>query len=307
MFKKAIVAGAVAAAMGAGVAAPVQAADPTPEHTLTGNFGVFSQYIFRGLTQTGRKPALQGGFDYSHSSGFYLGTWGSNISWLKENTTTAAGAVSGTYGEGGSMELDFYGGYKGSIAEDVNFDVGTLYYWYPGSINSAAAIASLPNKVPKADTWELYGALSYKWASVKYSYSLMSETFGTTDSKGTTYLDLSANVPLEELSADLKGFTLMAHWGWQKYSGTDRRNAGFAAAYRGLTPSNDTLYSYKDVKLGLSYALPKDFTVGAYWTKTYGANLLGYGAYTQAIAAINGPYPSEIGKSTGTVYVQKTF
>ena len=136
MFKKAIVAGAVAAAMGAEIATPVQAADPTPEHTLTGNFGIFSQYIFRGLTQTGRKPALQGGFDYSHSSGFYLGTWGSNISWLKENTTTAAGAVSGTYGEGGSMELDFYGGYKTTLG-DIGLDVGAIYYGYPSSTSSS--------------------------------------------------------------------------------------------------------------------------------------------------------------------------
>jgi uncharacterized protein (TIGR02001 family) len=307
MFKKMIVAGAVAAAMGAGAVNTANAAEPAPEHTVTGNLGVFSQYIFRGLTQTAKKPALQGGFDYSHSSGFYAGTWGSNVSWLKENLTTAAGAISGTYGEGGSLELDFYGGYKGSLGGDFGFDVGTLYYWYPGAISTAAAVAALPNKTPKADTWEVYGALSWKWASAKLSYSIMNETFGTMDSKGTTYLDLSANVPLGDYFKDLTGFTLMAHWGWQKFTGTDRRNAGFAAAYGGRTPDNDTIYSYKDAKLGISYAMPKDFTVGAYWSKAYGSNVLGYGGFTQTVAAINGPYPSNIGKSTGTVYVQKTF
>src|SRR5688572_32533691 len=111
MFKKSVIAGVLAAAF-----APTGAvaADAPPEHNVTGNIGIFSQYIFRGLTQTDRKPALQGGFDYAHSSGLYAGTWGSNISWLKENASVAGPppAYAGTYGQGGSLELDFYGGYK---------------------------------------------------------------------------------------------------------------------------------------------------------------------------------------------------
>ena len=96
---------------------------PTSPHTLTGNVGLFSQYIFRGLTQTDRDPAVQGGFDYAHSSGLYLGTWASNISWLKENASvngantaaffgaaTGRDAILGTYQSGGSVETDFYGG-----------------------------------------------------------------------------------------------------------------------------------------------------------------------------------------------------
>src|SRR6187402_1075729 len=116
MFNKTIIAGLMAAALGTGMS-PALAADaaPPPEHTLTGNFGLYSQYIFRGLTQTDREPAVQGGFDYAHSSGFYLGTWGSNISWLKENASVAPGGTlisGGTYSQGGSAEIDFYGGYK---------------------------------------------------------------------------------------------------------------------------------------------------------------------------------------------------
>src|SRR5690349_14450604 len=60
------------------------ATPPTPEHMLTANVGLFSEYIFRGISQTGGKPAVQGGFDYAHSSGFYAGTWASNISWLED-------------------------------------------------------------------------------------------------------------------------------------------------------------------------------------------------------------------------------
>jgi uncharacterized protein (TIGR02001 family) len=74
-------------------------AKPVEPYTITGNFGIYSQYVFRGLTQTDRKPAFQGGFDVAHASGFYAGTWGSNISWLND-----AGVVD----HGGSLEWDFY-------------------------------------------------------------------------------------------------------------------------------------------------------------------------------------------------------
>src|SRR6185436_9163527 len=164
MLKKTVVAGAVAAALSSGLA---QAADPTPEHTLTGNVGIYSQYIFRGLTQTNRDPALQGGFDYSHSSGFYLGTWASNISWLRDG-------VPPQYISGGSLEWDFYGGYKWGFAPDWTLDLGALYYYYPGSENSAFGLA-------KADTFEVYAGLSWKWLSAKFSYAVSNKVFGVTD------------------------------------------------------------------------------------------------------------------------------
>jgi uncharacterized protein (TIGR02001 family) len=71
------------------LAAPsfVFAADAAPasDFTASYNVGLFSQYIFRGLTQTNNKPALQGGFDVSHKSGLYIGGWSSNVSWLRDN------------------------------------------------------------------------------------------------------------------------------------------------------------------------------------------------------------------------------
>ena len=226
-----------------------------PEHTVTGNIGLFSQYVFRGLTQTDRDPALQGGFDYAHSSGLYAGTWASNISWLKENASTPFAGVGtgtmGTYSQGGSLEWDFYGGYKMSFG-DFGVDLGTLYYWYPGKINPAVVAASAPNDVPKADTWEAYAAGSWKWLSAKYSYSIMNKTFGVKDASGTWYLDVTANVPLGDFVKELTGFTINAHWGYQKYSGTDPRNFVIG----GVRQNNDTLYSYKDVKLGISFLLP---------------------------------------------------
>src|SRR5688572_12631109 len=114
------------ASPGSSATTPPTTPAPTPEHNITGNIGLFSQYIFRGLTQTNRDPALQGGFDYAHSSGIYAGTWASNISWLRENASARAGGVTvpnGTYGEGGSLEWDFYGGYKGTVG-DFGYDLG---------------------------------------------------------------------------------------------------------------------------------------------------------------------------------------
>ena len=257
------------------------AAPPTPEHTLTGNLGLFSQYVFRGLTQTNKEPALQGGFDYAHASGFYLGTWGSNISWLRDG---------GAYRAGGSLELDFYGGYKMTFG-DFGLDVGTLYYWYPGDQTIAAAGA--PGN-PKADTWEVYGGASWKWLAAKYSYSIRNKTFAVLDSRGTWYLDLTASIPLGGFTKALDGFTFIAHYGKQKYDGSDPRNAGGR--------SNNDLYGYNDWKVGLSYTLPQNFTIGAFYTDTSSANPLGYGSTGEG-----GVFPRNIAKSTGTVYIQKTF
>ena len=69
----------------------------------------------------------------------------------------------------------------------------------------------------KADTLEVYGALSWKWLTLKYSYSLTDKTFGVGDSRGTWYLDLSANYPLT------KELALVAHYGKQKFKGNTAR------------------------------------------------------------------------------------
>jgi uncharacterized protein (TIGR02001 family) len=301
MFKKTMIGAAVAAAVS--VSGHALAADAAPsDHTITGNVGLFSQYIFRGLTQTDRKPAVQGGFDYSHSSGLYAGTWASNVSWLRDGAPAA-------YTSGGSLEWDFYGGFKMNFLEDFFFDIGTLYYYYPGAQNAATFLTAPPYpagsyvKNPSADTWEVYGAIGWKWISAKLSVSVMDNTFTVKKSSGSTYLDLTANAPLGEWIG-VDGLTLVAHAGWQHYSGTDQRNVFVGAQQQ----SNDNLYSYYDYKLGLTYALPMAFTVGAMWTGTSSLNNLGYGSTSQCVATVGcGIYPSNLGKSTGTIYIQKTF
>jgi uncharacterized protein (TIGR02001 family) len=200
----------------------------TPEHSFTGNEGLYSQYIFRGLTQTDKRPAVQAGLDYAHASGFYAGLWGSNVSWISDFSP----------GVSASLELDTYLGYKTTFGEDWTLDAGYLRYNYPGNYHGAT----------KADTDELYVAGSWKWITLKYSYSL-GDTFGVLNARGTGYLDLTAAIPLP---AD---FTLTLHGGRQAYKGTSN----------GL--QNDNL-SYDDWKGEISWAFAKDWSLGGGYTKT---------------------------------------
>jgi len=265
MFKKTIIAGLVAAACGPAIAT---AADSP--HSLSGNVGIYSQYIFRGLMQTNNDPAVQGGFDYSHSSGLYAGTWLSNVSWLKD-----AAAYNSN-----SLEWDYYGGFKGNFGKsDFGYDVGLLQYYYPGSVVAGGV---------KADTLEIYGAVSWKWLTAKYSHAISNKTFGVANSDGTYYFDLSASYPVTDK------FSLMAHYGIQKFKGSS--NAC------GANSSNDLCASYENWKIGASYALPQNFTVGAYWTGT-DMDATQKAFYTNPAAAGS----RFLGKDTGTIYLSKSF
>lgn len=229
------------AALGALFALPVLAEDvavtqhkedihviPASAHTVTSNVSLVSDYLYRGISQTGQKPAIQGGFDYAHASGFYAGAWGSSISWISD-TYTATGGTSGANNAG--LELDTYFGFKNSFATDFTYDVGFLRYNYPGSYAPGAT---------KADTDEIYGLIGYKWVTAKYSYSL-GDTFGVPDARGTGYFDLSASYALSDT-----GVTLGAHVGRQHYKGS---SAAYIAA-------GGPSASYTDYKLSVT----KDFS-----------------------------------------------
>src|SRR5262249_16066392 len=117
-------------------AAPEAAASaPAPDWTITGNATLVTDYRFRGISQTNKRPAFPGGFDIGHKSGFYVGNWNSNVD-------------SGLY-NGANIEMDFYGGFKATTG-DFSWDVGALYYYYPGSGSD-----SIPG-APKIDNTELY-------------------------------------------------------------------------------------------------------------------------------------------------------
>ncbi|WP_158608405.1 TorF family putative porin [Stagnimonas aquatica] len=190
----------------------------------TGNVGVFSDYMFRGVTQTGG-AAVQGGLDYAFDSGFYLGTWGSNLNFA------------GSGGDG--TEVDFYTGYAGKVG-DLGFDVGALYYYYSEAEETAPATSP--------DTLELYAGLTYGPVGVKYYYT--SEYFGT--DKSASYVNFTLAQPLTEtltLTANIglnDGDGVKAAFGdsYIDYSlGLAKSlDAGFTATFQIVTTDQDPAY-----------------------------------------------------------------
>ena len=139
------------------------------EWESSANVGVFSEYRFRGAKQTEDAPAIQGGFDLSHSSGFYLGNWNSNVEF--GNT---------------SIEMDFYAGYAFDVGE-ISIDIGDLYYFYPDN----------SGQTPNINSNEIYAIASYGPVSVGYHY-FTTEWFGVGDDSGTTYMQINFEFPLSE-------------------------------------------------------------------------------------------------------------
>lgn len=158
---------------------------------VAANVTLASQYVSRGFRQTWGQPALQGGFDYAHPSGFSAGTWLSN--------------VSSKYIENGTVEWDLYGGYTGT-AGDLGYSGIVYYYKYPGAIISATNT--------KFDYGELSLGLTYKFLYGKYNYTFTKDFFGITDARGTGYLDLGANYDLGS------GYTLNLHYGIGRVAST---------------------------------------------------------------------------------------
>jgi uncharacterized protein (TIGR02001 family) len=153
-------------------------ADDPPVHSFTGKVALYSEYEYRGIAQTSEKPAVQLNLDYAHRSGLYIGTFLSNIKWLKDlDPSTKA-----------NIEWDIYAGYKFEVAKDVLLDVGYLRYEYPSSSQFN----------PKPNTDEVYAGVSFGPATLKYSYSI-NDTFGIPNSKGSDYLELAVNYPLPML------------------------------------------------------------------------------------------------------------
>lgn len=235
-MKKTILAAAAFASL---AAAGLNAfADDAPS-PFTGNLSVVSDYRFRGLSQTFRQPAVQGGFDYVHPSGLYVGNWNSNVS-------------GNQYLNGGSLEMDFYGGYRFEPVKDVGLDLGALYYYYPGAKY---------NNGERYNNGEIYLGGTWKWFSAKYSYGV-TDFFGTNsgtgyapngNSKGSGYLDLNFNyeiVPKTTLTLHA-GHQTVRHYGRLNYSDYKvgvARDFGFATVGLAVvgTDADKALYTVGD-------------------------------------------------------------
>jgi uncharacterized protein (TIGR02001 family) len=198
---------------------------------VSGSVTLTSDYLFRGVSQTNQEPAVQGGMEYAADNGLYVGTWGSNISWLSDVSTPAAPISS-------SLELDVYGGYRGKFSDSVSYDVGALYYWYPGDF---------PSGFNSANTGEVYvgvtaGPFAHTTVAAKYSYAL-TDLFGYADSDGSGYLDLNANWEF------VSSWTLNVHGGKQWVE-------------------NNDIAEYADWKVGVTKAFANGFSAAVAYSDT---------------------------------------
>jgi len=159
----------------------VTAAAAESPNKFTGNVAYTTDYVFRGISQTLEKPAIQGGMDYSHASGLYLGTWASSVD----------------FGDTTQSEWDWYGGFANTIGSSkLGYDVGVLSYNYTGGSDDY-------------DFVEVYGKLSYDFGkfAVKGGLNYSSDYFNSSGS--ATYFFADVDVPLP------KDFGLSFHVGRQ--------------------------------------------------------------------------------------------
>ncbi|MEY3892902.1 MAG: hypothetical protein RLZZ145_936, partial [Pseudomonadota bacterium] len=127
IFKKTTLALAISALAGGVMAQSAPAPAPEPEKSpITANVTVVNDYRYRGISQSNFKPAIQGGFDYAHESGFYIGNWNSSISWISDSSTFNGGRTTTV---SAPIEMDFYAGFKKElIAPGFASDIGVLQY-----------------------------------------------------------------------------------------------------------------------------------------------------------------------------------
>ncbi|PZQ43613.1 MAG: hypothetical protein DI551_11800 [Micavibrio aeruginosavorus] len=164
-------------------ASSVRAETQVGDFTLSANTGLFSDYVFRGISQSDEGPALQGGFDASHSSGLYAGVWGSNVDFNDDDEA--------------SVELDFYAGFA-SEYQGFTYDLGVIYYAYPGADSDL-----------DYDFWEVKAGLGYDFdvVAVDGSINYSPEFFGETGDAVYYAAGLSVPLPYD--------FSANAHAGYQ--------------------------------------------------------------------------------------------
>ena len=247
---------------------------------ITANVTVVNDYRYRGISQSNFKPAIQGGFDYAHESGLYIGNWNSSISWISDSFPSTGGTRVTA-----PVEMDFYGGIKKElIGEGFASDLGVLQYYYPTSGLNVSGTYANPN------TTEIYAAQNFTFGPVtgfvKLSYSL-SPLFGAANSSGSYYPDLTVNY-----DTGVWGLALNAHVGYQYVAGNVQNSAP--------NQTNSSLYSYTDWKLGVTKDFGGGLALSAAYVATDAKKTAGVYSYTS-------PTGKNLGGATGIVALTKTF
>jgi len=221
----------------------------TAHAQLSTNVGLVSDYRFRGVSQSNNGAAVQGGIDYAHSSGLYVGNWNSSVS-------------SALYPNSAGLESNLYAGWKKDVYRGLTVDVGSYNYFFLGKDNSTDS---------RFNTQELYAGVGYGPVSVKYSQSL-SNYFGINNSVGTTYMQADVKQSFGPVSESLQALSFVAHYGQTKVANNSNFsyndiNVGVAYA---LTQGWDLGVRYytntsasNALGLGVGSQLYKDAVVGS--------------------------------------------
>ncbi len=123
-------------------------------HSFSANVLVATEYQFRGLTQSDEDFAIQGGFDYEYTPlGAYVGFWASSIEFPGLEINAPA-----------SVETNLYAGFSGSFSNEINWDIGGLYYYYPDHDENTG--------FGEYDYFEVYGNLDYTFAAYTFEPSI---------------------------------------------------------------------------------------------------------------------------------------
>jgi uncharacterized protein (TIGR02001 family) len=223
---------ALASAMPAMAQEASEATEPAAATTVTGSFGVTTDYRFRGLSQSNQKAAGQATINVNHESGLYVGTWASTIS---ENSLPG-------YGE---AEVDLYGGYTKTLDNGLGFDVGLLYYLYPLSRDTLGGVAN------DTDFFEPYASVNYTLGPVNVkvgaNYAWSGQAGLGDDDSLYLYSNLAATIPNTPVK-------LLGHVG---------RSNGALGAFN-LDATDE---SYLDWSLGAEVGY-KGFTLGVSYVDT---------------------------------------
>lgn len=203
-FTKALALAGLAAGFIA-TSAPAMAQEAESDWSFSGNIALTNDYVFRGFTQTNEDFAVQGGLDLAHSSGFYIGTWASNVEFGDTDTT---------------IEIDFYGGFSGTFGNSIfTYDIGAIYYMYPG--DPAGSDYAY---------WEFYGKLGADmgWASVGTGLVYSPDFFGGSGDMIHIPLDIAVPVPL---GSDQFGLSFSGQLGYNEYLDAGVTWDGFSDDY----------------------------------------------------------------------------
>ncbi len=167
-------------------------------HEFSANVTLSTDYMYRGGSQTDEQPAISGGFDYGHASGFYVGVWASNVDFQDIGLPSS------------NIEIDYYGGVAGEFSNGISWDIGGLYYQYAGTKDSEEAAYG-----GDADFAEAYGSLGYTYSDVQFEPSIgvffawSPDYFGESGDSYYTAVDLGLSLPY--------GISLAGQIGFQEF------------------------------------------------------------------------------------------